>query len=85
MSTRENIRLIARAPLSLLLLFLLKMANEQLGSCTLTYECVDPRCENLTKCLQESVSAVKLLYSIFMSINTSTIRPNSHLFHVAFN
>ena len=33
----------------------------------------------------QSVSAVKLLFSIFMSIDTSMISPYSHLFHVAFN
>ena len=33
----------------------------------------------------QSVSAVKLLYSIFMSIDTRMTIPNSHLFHVAFN
>ena len=40
-------------------------------------------------CIQSvCVSAVKLLYSIFMSIDTSMTSPNSHLFHVddvAFN
>ena len=30
----------------------------------------------------QSVSAVKLLYSIFMSIDTSMTSPNSLLFHV---
>ena len=30
----------------------------------------------------QSVSAVKLLYFIFMSIDTSMTSPNSHLFHV---
>ena len=27
-------------------------ALNSVGSCTLAYECVDPRCENLTKCIQ---------------------------------
>ena len=33
----------------------------------------------------QSVSAVKLLFSIFMSIDTSMTSLYSHLFHVAFN
>ena len=32
----------------------------------------------------QSVSVVKLIYSIFMSIDTSITSPNSHLFHIAF-
>ena len=71
--------------LLLLLLFLfllwLKMANKQfkdlkqcrrlIGPCTLSYECVDPRCENLTNCLQgvysltNTIVWVKTIVEIF--------------------
>ena len=35
--------------------------------------------------VQQASTILKLLYSIFMSIDTSMTSPNSHLFQVAFN
>ena len=35
-------------------------------SCTLAYECVDPRCENLTNCLY----GVNLLTNTIVCVNT---------------
>ena len=42
------------------------MANEQFVSCTLAYECVDPRCENLTKWIQ----GVNSLTNTIVWVNT---------------
>ena len=36
-------------------------------SCTLAYECVDPRCENLTNCLQ----GVNSLTNTIVGVNTT--------------
>ena len=36
------------------------------GSCTIAYECVEPRCENLTKCLQ----GVNSITNTIVPVNT---------------